>query len=205
MQAHRTFLLVASLLAFLVVFSGTNALAATPDFTIAATNVTMSSSGSSGIGFTSFTLASVNGYAGTVAIGCLSPSPPAGVKVPYCGGSVALPAYTLTANQVVTENISLFNEPVPMPVSLPRRGGHGLAPGLALASALLLGFGFRRRAARWLMLMLLAAGTLAGLVGIGACGANNTAVTPGTYAYTITATDINTNASVNTAFNVTVP
>jgi hypothetical protein len=116
-----------------------------------------------------------------------------------------MPAYTLTANQVVTGSIPLYNIPVPIPVSLPRRGGHGLAPSLALAGALLLGFGIRRGAARFLTLTLLALGTLAGLAGISACGANNSVVTPGTYAYTLVATDVNTTASVTTSFNITVP
>jgi hypothetical protein len=30
-------------------------------------------------------------------------------------------------------------------------------------------------------------------------------VTPGTYAYTVTATDVNTSVAVNTTVNVTVP
>ncbi|MGA3071889.1 MAG: hypothetical protein ABSD43_16910 [Terracidiphilus sp.] len=88
---------------------------------------------------------------------------------------------------------------------MPHRRGHGLAPGFALAGALLLGFGFRRRAARWFTLTLLAVGALAGLAGISACGGNNSVVTPGTYAYTVTATDVNTSATVTATFNVTVP
>jgi hypothetical protein len=68
-----------------------------------------------------------------------------------------------------------------------------------------LGFGFRRRRARWLTLTLLAVGALAGLAGISACGANNNVVTPGTYAYTIIATDVNTSVSVTTSANVVVP
>jgi len=74
-----------------------------------------------------------------------------------------------------------------------------------LAGALLFGFGFRRRAARWLTLTLLAVGTLAGPAGISACGGNNSVVTPGTYAYTFMAKDLTTNTSVTTSVNVTVP
>jgi hypothetical protein len=72
---------------------------------------------------------------------------------------------------------------------------------------LLLGLGFRRRAARWLTLTLLAAGTLAGLAGITSCGGNssNSVVTPGTYVYTFTARDMNTNVAMTTSVNVTVP
>ncbi len=42
------------------------------------------------------------------------------------------------------------------------------------------------------------------MVGISAC-ANNSVVTPGTYVYTIMAKDMNTNVSVTTTVNVTVP
>ena len=199
------------LLAFSFVVSGSPALAATPAFTITATDVTMSSNGTSGVGSSTFTLTSLNGYTGTVFVGCISPTPPTGVNVPFCDLSPGpvRPAYTLTANQVVTGSIPLQNyiPPCnPCPVSLPHRGGHGLAPGLALAGALLLGFGFRRRAARWLTMTLLAVGALAGVAGISACGGGNSSVvTPGTYAYTVTAVDTNTAVSVTASINVTVP
>jgi hypothetical protein len=213
MQSNRQFVLIGSLLAFALALFSTNAPAATPDFTIAATSVTMSSSGSSGVGSSTFTLTSVNGYAGTIQVNCAPPTFLAGAMRPLCGdvGGPALPTYTLTANQVVTGTINLFNSyppcsnGSPCPVSLPRRGGHRLAPGLVLAGGLLLGLGFRRRAARWLTLTLLAVGALAGLAGISACGGNNSVVTPGTYVYTVEATEFGTSATVTTSFNVTVP
>jgi hypothetical protein len=96
----------------------------------------------------------------------------------------------------------------PCPVSLPRRRqDHGMAPDLALAAALLFGFSFRRRAARWLTLTLFAVSALAALAGISACAGNNSNihVTPGTYAYTINAIDMNSNEVVTTSVNVTVP
>ncbi len=179
MQRYRLLAILGFLLAFRFAVSGSPALAATPSFTIAATNVTMSSSNSSGVGSSSFTLTSVNGYTGSVLVGCQPPMPPAGVKVPYCDVPLPPHTYTLAANQVVTGNLSLFNSPVPVvPASAQRRGGLGPAQGLALAGALLLGFGFRRRRARWLTLTLLAMGALAGLAGISACGGNNNVVTP---------------------------
>jgi hypothetical protein len=211
MQHRRTFLVAAGLLALPGVFSVTNALAATPSFTFAATNVTMPNNTSSGVGSSSFTLTSVNGFAGTVGINCSAPTPPAGVTVPVCDlGALAYQPYTLAANQVVTGSVTFYNSRPPCnpcPVSLPRREGHWPASGLALAGALLMGFGFRRRTARWLTLTLLAAGTLAGLAGISACGGNKSAVTPGTYAYTITAAELDTSASpsVTISVNVTVP
>jgi hypothetical protein len=111
----------------------------------------------------------------------------------------------LSANQVVTGKISLYNFPGPKSVSLPSRKGQRLSSGLALAGLFLFGFGIRRRPARWLTMTLLAAGALGGLAGISACGANNSVVTPGTYAYTITAMDMNTNVRVITSVNVMVP
>jgi hypothetical protein len=200
----------------IVTLSGVPLWAAAPSFTITATNVTMSAATSSGIGSSSFTLTSINGYAGQVRVNCQPPTPPAGVKVPYCGygipsGPAAIPAQppiTLTANEAVTGTIAFYNASVPCsnpcPASLPRRGVHGLPQGLALAGALLIGFGFRRRAGRWLTFTLFAVGALAGLAAISACGSNSV-VTPGTYAYTISATDVTTAVSVTTSVNVTVP
>ena len=210
MQGYRLIVVLGFLLAFSFVVSSSPALAATPGFTIAATNVTMSNSSSSGSGSSSFTLTSVNGYTGTVGIICSAPTPPAGVNVPICnfGGPAIIAIETLTANQVATGTIVFLNSHPPCnpcPVSLPRREGHGLAPGVALAGALLFGFGIRRRAARWLTLTLLALGTLAGLAGNSACGGNNSVVTPGNYVYTFTARDMNTDVYVTTTVNVTVP
>jgi hypothetical protein len=217
MQSYRLPAVFGLFLAFNFVVSGSRGLAATPEFTITATNVTMSSSTSSGTGSSSFTLTSVNGYTGQVRVECSPPTATAGVSVPYCGAGVAgnaaipvLPPITLTANEVVTGSVDFYNAPVPCsnpcPASLPRHRGYGQATGLALAGALLLGFGSRRKAARWFALTLLAVCALAGLAGISACsGGNNNVVTPGTYAYTISATDIKTSVSVTASINVIVP
>lgn len=203
-----------------VLFSSTPllAVAPTPSFTITATNVTLTSRTASGVGSSSFTLTSVNGYTGTVRIACNLPTPQIGVTMPYCGYGTAEtaavipapPSITLTANQVVTGTIPFFNSSVPSctnvcPASLQPRPKHRLAQGLALAGALLFGSGFRRRGARWLTLTLFAVSALAGLAGISACGGSNSVVTPGTYVYTISATDISTAVSVTTSINVTVP
>jgi hypothetical protein len=86
--------------------------------------------------------------------------------------------------------------------------GHLPAADLALAGALMLGFGLRRRASRWLTLLLLAAGAMAGTVGISGCTAGNP-MTSGTYQYTITAAynnPLNNVITTTTAnINVTVP
>jgi hypothetical protein len=209
MRTDRPPVLLGLLLAVSLALTGLPALAATPAFTIAATNVTMSSNTSSGQGSSPFTLTSVDGYTGTVGVNCSNLNPPAGVRTPLCdfGGPAYPLVETLSANQVVTGNISFLNSLPPCnpcPVSLPRRVDHGLAPDLALAGALLLGFSFRRRAARWRTLAFLALGVLAALMGISACASNN-AVTPGTYTYTISAVDMNTHVAVTTSVNVTVP
>jgi hypothetical protein len=205
MQKSCLLVLVGSLLAFSFGFPGSRALAAVPNFTITATNVTMSSGSSSGMGSTSFTLTSVNGYTGSVGVTCVPASIPTGVRVPVCGGSALMPAYTLAANQVVTKTISLYNFPVPTPASLKHRRGHGLATGLVLAGALLCGFGTWGRGRRWLALTLFAICSFFALAGISACGANNNYVTPGTYAYTVAATDVSSSATVTASFNVRVP
>jgi hypothetical protein len=193
-----------------VVFSCSPVLAATPSFSVAATNVTMSSNAASGTGSTSITLTSVNGYAGTVGFICSPPTTAGGVNLPVCnfGGPAYVLFETLTANQTATGTIAFRNSPPPCnpcPVNMPRRGGHRLPSSLALAGALLVGLGFRRRAPRWLTLALFTVGSLAGLVGIGACGGNNSVVTPGTYTYTVSAVDMKTSASMTTSVMVTVP
>jgi len=217
MQRYCLLAVLGFLLTCSTVVFGSSAPPSTPDFTITATSVTMSSSTTTGVGSSSFTLTSVNGYTGSVHVDCTYPTAPTGVKMPFCGAGYAggavvpvMPPITLTANQVVTGTVPFYNFAAPCanpcPASLPRSGGHGLAPGLALAGALLLGFGIRRRrAAPWLTLTLLAAGALAGLAGISACGGNNNVVTPGIYAYTITATDTTTQVSQASSINVTVP
>src|SRR5580692_3603276 len=94
---------------------------ATPSFTVTATNVTMSSSGSNGTGSSRFTLTSVNGYTGTVGINCYPTNEPAGTKLPYCGGSLPPVGYTLTADAAVTGSLPFFNIPIPEPASMPVR------------------------------------------------------------------------------------
>jgi hypothetical protein len=214
MRSYRLAVFLGLVLTVSLVFTGFTALAATPSFTITATNVAVSSSSSSGVGSSTFTLTSVNGYAGSVRVTCALPTPPAGVKVPYCTGGFpapgpaavpAQPPIALTANEVVTGTVPFFNAATPVPFSMLRQPARRLAQGIALAGLLLFGFSFRRTASRRLTLMLLALGTLAGLAGISACGGNNSVVTPGTYAYTTTATDVNTAVAVNASVNVTVP
>jgi len=177
--------------------------AANPTFTISATNVTMSSSGSSGTGASTFTLTSLNGYTGTIGINCYPTTEQAGATVPFCGGS-AMIGHTLSANQVVTGQLPFYNVPVPEPVRLPLRRSHAGLTRLALAAMIFCGLGLRKRIPRALYLALLAAALFAGLGTMSACGGSKSAVTPGTYSYTVKALDTNSNI-VTATFQVTVP
>jgi hypothetical protein len=182
------------------------ALAATPNFTISAANTIMPSSG---FGSVPVTLTSINGYVGSVTTNCNPTNPPAGAKLPICGGPTAPPIFALTANQTVKGSITLmpYGDDLPFPASMLHRDGRRLAPGLALAGVVL--FGLRIRPRDWyrLALTFFVLFVLVGLMGISACGGkgNSNGMTPGTYQYTVTAGDINTGEYVTTNVAVTVP
>ncbi|MGP8251603.1 MAG: hypothetical protein ACLQHF_06175 [Terracidiphilus sp.] len=204
MKKQKAFVSIATFLTLGLGIYGAQARAVTPSFTVSATNVTMSSSGSNGTGLSIFTLTSVNGYTGTVGVTCYPANEPAGAKLPYCGGSLPPVGYTLNANAVVTGSLPFFNVPVPEPVSMPVRRSQAVTAGLALAGALLVGIGFRRKVSRCLFLVLLGAVTFAGLGAMSGCGGSNSVVTPGTYSYTVKALDTNS-VTVSATFEVTVP
>jgi hypothetical protein len=210
MSNRRPIFTVISLLVFVAIFSGLNALAATPTFSITASNVTMSAAGSNSV---NFALISADGYSGTINVICDPTNEPVGATLPPCGepSPIADPVVlTLTANGTVSGTFYLLTTfpqpcsgPCPIRLDRPRRR---FASGLALAGALLVSFGlgFRRRVARWSLLMLLAFGALAGLSGISACGAGGGTLTPGVWPYVIEAVGQDgTSASVT--INVTVP
>lgn len=182
--------------------------APTPSFTIAASAITMPSSGT---GLIPFTLTSVNGFAGTLNITCTPPNPAAGVREPVCGGG-SVTSFVLAAKATVTGNASLMAYVYFPPKASSRLNIQRPVEGTnwALAGVLMLGFGLQRRRARWFgnraSLLLLAGGMLIGLTGISACSAGPETLTPGVYAYTVTATDQNdTSSSVSTTVQVTVP
>jgi hypothetical protein len=181
---------------------GVSALAATP-FAMTATNLTMPaddpSTTSGGVttfhmGSSQFTVTGVPGE-GTLTIGCQYSGPVAEAKLPQqCGivgpGQVQVQAGETTLNGTVYF-VPYGDGPVPILAqlrSVPRPSSRLPATALALAGALMLGFGFRCRARRALFLAVLAACTLAGAAGISACGGGNSnTMTPGTYPYTISA------------------
>jgi hypothetical protein len=183
---RRCVFLFVWVLGLAAVLDSSPAHAATPSFTISATSVTMPSSGDGSI---PFVLTSVDGYAGTVAVQCPEVNAPPRAKIPNCGGGPLI-AFDLTANKTVDGSLVLTPYGVPVPLA---------------AGALLLGLALRRRRTiGWPTLALVVAGTLASLGGVTGCGTGNSSMTPGTYTYTIMATDTKTNVAVSTTANVTV-
>jgi len=180
--------------------------APTPSFTLSAANVTMPSSGVVQI---PFTLTSVNGFAGSVGVLCVEPTIPGSVnKGPYCDQGGPLMAYTLAANGTTTGSISIVAiQPNPVPLTTKSSlAGHEAS--WALAGALVLGFGLRRKRMLRFSRVSLAAFLLIGLAGLGifGCGGPPT-LTPGTYNFMLNATSVSANPALyaTTTATVTVP
>jgi hypothetical protein len=203
-------------------FSGVSALASTP-FAITASSVTMPTAGpttnSSGdtsipLGASQFTVTGIPD-AGTLTIRCQYSGPTTQAKIPQeCGivgpGQVPVQAGETTVNGTVY--FVPYGEVTPSLAELqtvPRPSSHLPATGMALAGALMLGLGLRRRTGRWLALPAFAVLALAGAVGISACGGNLNAMTPGAYPYSISAgfaeTGSGTIQTATTTILVTVP
>jgi hypothetical protein len=203
--------LAGSLLAVSLGLSGAFAQTATP-YAITATNVTMPTTG---YGNSQYTVSGIPG-AGTVTISCAYSGPTTVAKIPQYCGPVGAPGIPVPAGETTFSGDILFVPfgQIPPPGmgklnGAPLPSSHLPAAGLALSGALMLGFGLRRRARRWLTLVLLAAGTLAGMTGISGCIANSP-MTPGTYQYTITADWTSSSpailsAQTTTNIEVTVP
>lgn len=190
-----------------------SAVAVTP-FAITATNVTMPTAGptTNSSGDTSIPLGSsqfsVTGIpsAGTLTISCQYSGPGTEAKIPQQCGIVGPGQAQVQAGETTLSGIVYF---VPFGETIPSLGelqnvpspsGHLPATGMALAGALMLGFGFHRRARRWLALAALAVLALSGAVGISGCGGNVNAMTPGAYPYTISVGFVETgNSTIQTA------
>ena len=210
MNERRKLLTFVAILTIGLGLAGGRAVAATPSFAIAASNVTMSATGSSVV---TFTLTSVDGYSGSVNVICNPTNAPAGASLPLCGQSSAIAdpqAYKLEANGKVQGSFPLLatfpscSNPCPVRLDRPRRGSSSV---LALAGALVFGFGFgfRRRAAGWFVLTLVAFGALAGMASLSACGGSGKTLTPGVWPYVVQAGAQGTNETASTTINVTVP
>lgn len=175
----------------------------TPHFTIAATNVTMPSSGT---GTIPFTLTSVDGFAGSVIVECGDPTVAAGVQIPNCA-SVPVPApIVLSAKGTATGSASLnaIEYVTAKDVGGPKLRGHG-GVSWAMAGLMMLGLGFRRR--RRFSGVLLAVGMMIGLTAMSGCGGPAT-LTPGVYVYTLNAFETNVSnpvPEVSITVQVTVP
>jgi hypothetical protein len=193
MQSRRHAVFAALLLAVVCALSTPAAWAAAPPV-LTATNVTMPSSGN---GSSEYTITGIPG-AGTVTIGCLYSGTISMAKIPNC--TAPFPIINVTAGQTVTGTVPFYPFGAAVPVGLHRTphgsGGLRLA-GLSMAGLLLLGFGFRQRVRRWVVLSVLAAGTLVGAVS--GCGGLSNAMTPGTYQYTITASYQDTASPISSA------
>jgi len=175
-----------------------------PSFTISAGNVTIPASGT---GLISYTLTSVNGFVGSVSVTCTPPTPPADVREPVCGGGPVSPPITLAANAMGTGNVGL--EPyVYFPPQTSNRRDHSRPGGgtnWSLAGVLMLGLALPRRRMLKSRRLLLTIGLLIGLGGITACSTIVT-LTPGTYTYTLDASEVgNASSSATTTVQVTVP
>jgi hypothetical protein len=179
----RTLFYQVWLLLFVLAVASFSAVAQAPagTFTVSAGGVSIAPTGGGAI---PFTLTSVNGFAGSIVVGCQPPSVSAGVKIPVCGGG-PVRLYSLTADQVVTGTITLFAYGSPLPAGF-GPANHPVI-GLLLVVALLSGLTLRRRSARWLTLPLIFAAAIP-FCSILGCGGSPQGFTPGAYNYTVTAT-----------------
>jgi hypothetical protein len=201
MQRNRVALFSVSLLTASCVLCGVSALAATP-FAITAANLNMpadnpptTSSGVTAIhlGSSKFTATGVG--KGTLTIGCQYSGPVTQARIPQQCGIVGPGRVQVQAGQTTFSGTVYFvpygHGPIPSLGrlrSVPSPSSRLPATVLALPGALMLGFGFRRRARRGLSLAVLAVCTLVGAAGITAWGAGNSnTMTPGAYHYTISA------------------
>jgi hypothetical protein len=175
---------------------------ASNEFAISATDVTMPSSGT---GSTKYTVTEIP-MTGTLNVSCQYAGSVKDAKVPTCTYGPLHSPVPVNAGQTLTGTIDFYPYGSAIPLD-PHRSGRAAAAGLALAGALMLGFGLRRGTRRWLALLLLTFGSMAGMMGISACAGPGT---PGTYQYTLTADNESggltpLGAAVTTTINVTVP
>lgn len=187
---------------------------ASAGFTLSATNVTLSSSGT---GSSTVTLTAVDGYSGIVSLECTFVKGPAGAATaPIC---VTTPAhgYTLGPSQLTQTGTLPFeppgsaipavqtrNQPPPSPAgSSSRIVASGV---LAMASVVLLGVNKRLRSSRWLCVALFGIAIVTGLANLSACGGSGGihGIPAGTYTFNVVAADQQSHTET-TSITVTVP
>jgi hypothetical protein len=176
------------------------AVAVTP-LAIKATNVTMPSVTTvhTSDGVTSIHLGSsqitVTGIPddGILTIKCWYSGPTTKAKIPLQCGPTGIPSRPVTAGETFYGAVSFvpYDQSYVPGVSQLRRApivsGHLAATALALAGALMLGFGFRRNRLRRLGLAVFVVCILAGALESSASRRKSHPMTPGTYQYTISA------------------
>lgn len=155
------------------------------------------------------TLASTNGYAGTINLSCALTSSPSGADptyMPTCSipASVMLSATTTSATATLTIHSTAANSAALHALVFGKQGGALFS----LAALLLVGFYKRGRKFRaMLTVMVLAALCTMGMAGCG--GSRKTPVagtTRGSYTFTVTATDsANTTLMTTSTVNVSIP
>ena len=184
--------------------------AAAQSFAIKATNVVISSSGTSS---SQFTITGIP-MTGTITLSCEYSGSLTNVKLPSCPLTPPV-GYSVNSGGTLTGSIAFYPYgsaiPASLPLGRPRRSDRTAMAFLALAGASLLSLGFRRRTS-WLVLVLFAVCGLAALGGISGCGGGNSfaGMTPGTYPYTVKADNEASGPtplgqSVSTTIYVTVP
>jgi hypothetical protein len=198
MQGYRWLVLMGLLLGF---GSGQCGAQTGTPFAITAVNLTMPSvtvitttGGATSIplGSSAFTVTGIPG-AGTLTISCQYSGPDTVAKIPQVCGHAGVPGVPIEAGETTLSGIVYFvpygftSPSVGELRGSPRPSSHLPAAGLALAGALMVGFGLRRRGRSWLALAVFAVGGLAGAMGISACSGGGQGMTPGTYQYTILA------------------
>lgn len=175
-------------------------------FTLTATNVTMPMS--SGIGVSKFTIQGIP-LTGTINLACTYAGTPGQAKVPVCPLTPPV-AYSVTAGGTLTGEVAFYPYGSAVPAGMPERVPRGGTGWLVMAGVLLLGVGSRKGLrGRLAVLLIGACGLLGAFAGLAACGGSGSGGTPGTYPFTITATnaaqpDTPIGAAVSTTISVTV-
>ena len=184
-------------------FSGIQALAA-PNFTIAATNVTMPEGGNPGS--SSFTLTSGTDYSGLVTVECDYTGPEVytnadaevTAKVPGCW-IFSYPNFDLEPNQTVQGTLTLVSYGKKVDADGPVASLRS-APAFVVGLACVVAMGRRLHGKARSFLALIALGFIAV-----SCLTSCARGLSGTFHYTVTAVDNKTKAFSNASFYVTVP
>ena len=163
---------------------GDAAAATSPGFTITASNVSVSDTGS---GSSSYTVTSVDGFTGKVGVSCFAPGINGSLAIPDC--DVPEQFLTIPANGSASGTMP-FTPPTNVSAKNDGKDNRRPAGPLAAGAMVLAGFAAARRRLRWnrtLSALALCAGLLAGLTATGCGGHGGLAMAPGTYTYQIQA------------------